>query len=285
LQRTFLFTALAAVAPAWAGIYSGPTDITNAIDPAIPSGSTRFVEWANAIDASPNRTYFASRGSSTISTTGYNSLGDLDPTEINAGASPGYLTVKFPTGIRNGGGADFAVFENGLVYPSTPYLGAELAYVEVSSNGTDFARFPSISTNTEYAGAYGQAYGGFDVTSIYNLAGKHANGYGTPFNLDDLLNDPKVLRGEVDLNNVQFVKLIDIPGNGAFKDSFGNGILDQWLTTGTGGFDFRLPAGQGVGVLNVAVPEPTSLAALATAGAIVLRRRNRVARTPTGIKQ
>src|SRR4051812_43644206 len=45
--------AIAALIPAVnssaAGIYSGPTDTTHAIDAAIPSDSTRFVEWANAI--------------------------------------------------------------------------------------------------------------------------------------------------------------------------------------------------------------------------------------------
>src|SRR5215813_1000515 len=74
-----------------AGIYSGPTDTTNAIDPAIVKTSPLFVEWANAID--PSRTHFAPRGSTSISNTGFNSLGDLDATQIAAGVSPGYLTV------------------------------------------------------------------------------------------------------------------------------------------------------------------------------------------------
>jgi len=260
---------------AWAGIYSGPTDTTHAIDPAIPSNSPLFVEWASAID--PTRTYFAPRGSTSISKTGYNSLGDLDESEIAAGESPGFLTVTFPTGIANGSGHDFAVFENGFVFPSDPYLFAELAYVDVSSNGVDFARFPSISTNTSWAGRFGRAFAGYDSTNIYNLAGKHAGGYGTPFDLDELLSDPLVLSGEVNLNNIQYVRLVDIPGNGSFSDSLGNPILDNWLTTGTGGFDFRLPAGQGVGVIN-AVPEPGSLvlwASGAAAALIVYRRRRK----------
>ena len=65
-----------------------------------------------------------------------------------------------------------------------------------------------------------------------------------------------------------------IPGNGDFEDSLGNGILDNWLTTGTGGYDFRLGVGQGVGVIN-AVPEPSTLGfvALALAAGIASRRR------------
>lgn len=245
-----IFLWFGVVGSAWAGPYSGPTDTAHAIDAAIPAGSADFLAWADAIDTS--RTAFAPRGSTTISTTGFNSLGDLDAAQIAAGDSPGFLTVTFSTGVGNGPGADFAVFENGFVFPAVPNLFAELAYVEVSSNGIDFARFPSVSTNTTFVGTFGQAFAGFDATNIYNLAGKHAQGFGTPFDLDDLLGDASVVSGAVDLDNIAYVKLVDIPGDGSFLDSQGHGILDAWLTTGTGGFDFRLPAGQGVGVLHAA---------------------------------
>jgi hypothetical protein len=243
-------------------VYSGPSETTHAIDPAIPANDARFVEWANDIDAS--RTAFAPRGSTSINTSGgFNSLGDLNATEIANGIAPGYLTVTFPNGIRNGSGHDFAVFENGFAYPAAPYLLAELAYVEVSTDGTNFARFPSISTNTTWAGTFGQAFGGFDATKIHNLAGKHVAGFGTPFELDDLLNDSLVLGGLVDLTNIQYLRLVDIPGNGAFLDSQGNPILDAWMTSGSGGFDFRLGVGLGVGVMN-AVPEPAAVFSLVT---------------------
>lgn len=238
-----------------AGPYSGPSDTSHPIDPAIPSASPLFVEWADAID--PSRTYFAPNGSSSISNTSFNSLGELTATEIANGDSPGFLTVTFPSGIRNDSGADFAVFENGFAFGSPNGLFAELAYVDVSSNGVDFARFPSISTNIAPVAGSG-AFAGFDTTNIYNLAGKHAGGYGTPFNLDDLLLDPLVTSGQVDLDNIQYVRLFDIPGNGAFLDSQANPILDNWPTVGTGGFDFRLPVGQGIGVINK-IPEPASI--------------------------
>jgi hypothetical protein len=254
-----VFAALALCASsARAGLYSGPTQTSHPIDAAIPAASPLFSEWANAIDAS--RTQFAPRGSTTISNTGFNSLGDLDADEIAAGNAPGYLTVTFPRGIRNGAGPDFAVFENGFTLGSPNGLFAELAYVEVSTDGTTFARFPSISTNTVPVQG-SSPFAGFDMSNVYNLAGKHAGNFGTPFNLDDLLAAPAVVGGMVALNNIQFVKLVDIPGNGAFLDSLDNPILDNWLTTGTGGFDFRLPAGQGIGVIH-AVPEPTTLAGL-----------------------
>ena len=89
-----------------------------------------------------------------------------------------------------------------------------------------------------------------------------------------------MLDGNVDLDNIQFVRLSDIPGDGSFLDSLGNPILDNWPTTGSGGFDFRLPAGQGVGVIH-AVPEPSILAMFATASAMLfgIRRRTRKARS------
>ncbi len=255
-----------------AGPYSGPTDTTHVDDAAIPSDSALFVEWADDIDAS--RTDFAPRGSVAINLTGTNSLGDLDADEIAAGEQPGFLTVTFPKGIRNGAGPDFAVFESGFVFPNDPFLFAEFAFVEVSTNGSDFVRFPAISTNTTWAGDFGRRFAGYDVSNVRNLAGKHASGFGTPFDLDELLTDPLVTGGFVDLGNIQYVKLVDIPGNGDFEDSLGNGILDNWLTTGTGGYDFRLAVGQGVGVIH-AVPEPMTcgLAALALAVGIMGRRR------------
>jgi hypothetical protein len=269
--------ALSFSAVSSAGLFSGPQDTTNSIDPAIRSNSSQFVEWADAID--PARTYFAPRGSTAISATGFNCLGDLSAAEIAAGALPGYLTVTFPTGISNGSGADFAVFENGFTYGSPNGLFAELAYVEVSSNGTDFVQFPSISTNTAPVQGSG-AFAGYDMSNVHNLAGKHASGYGTPFDLTDLLSTAGVISGLVDLNNIQYVKLVDIPGNGSFLDSQGNPIMDNWMTTGTGGFDFQLPAGKGIGVINV-VPEPGSFALLASVAAVALivQRRRRKSRS------
>jgi hypothetical protein len=252
-------------------VYSGPTETTHGVDPAIAANDSRFQEWANAIDTS--RTQFAPRGSTVINQTGgVNSLGDLNATEISSGVSPGFLTVTFPTGIRNGFGHDFAVFESGFTFGTNsngvPGLFAEFAFVDVSTNGSDFARFQSISRNTgPLPGGFGSAFSGFDVTQVYNLAGKHAAGFGTPFDLSELSNDTLVLNGLLDLNNIQYVRLFDIPGNGSFLDSLGNSIRDNWLTTGSGGYDFRLGTGLGVGVMNVsAVPEPSSLAMLALVG-------------------
>jgi hypothetical protein len=205
------------------------------------------------------------------------SLGELTQEEISTGKQPGRITLLFGDpndpndrrAIRNGKGLDFAVFENGIISQMTTVNGsvqgqvlAELAYVEVSSNGRDFARFPSVALTPGRVGAYGTT----DMGNIHNLAGKHPNAggicTGTPFELDDLAADPEVLSGKVDLDAIHYVRLVDVPGNGSFFDDApshldpntwpawanytgAHPIFDQWPTWGSGGFDL-----EAIGVLN-----------------------------------
>jgi hypothetical protein len=205
------------------------------------------------------------------------SLGDMDASEISAGDEPGQITLIFgdpcdpcdPNHIRDVNGYDFAVFENGFLSGYNTGGGsvsgqmlAELAYVEVSSNGTDFVRFPSVSLT---AGAVG-LYGTLEVSDVFNLAGKHPNGYGvctgTPYDLRSLVNNPLVGDGTVDINNISYVRIVDVPGSGDFYDnalehidpatwpSWGgydsnHPVYDAWLTQGSGGFDL-----EAVGVLK-----------------------------------
>jgi hypothetical protein len=183
------------------------------------------------------------------------SLGDMTSTQaynythFSDAPGPGQITLTFSTKIRNGEGADFAVFENGFISAGgAGKLGqifAELGYVEVSSNGTDFVRFPSVSLTDDQVGAYGTV----DPTNVYNLAGKHVNAYGdswgTPFDLENLVDDPLVQDGTVDLDAIAYVRVVDIPGDGTFLDSDGNPIFDAWLTWGSGGLDL-----EAIGVIN-----------------------------------
>jgi hypothetical protein len=165
------------------------------------------------------------------------SLGDLNSSQIAAGASAGQITLSFSRGIGNRAGADFAVFENSLGTSSTVF--AELGYVEVSSDGTHFARFPSASLTPSAVGPYGS----IDPTNVHNLAGKHVNAYGnswgTPFDLSDLSADPLVQSKQVNLSGIRYVRIVDIPGDGSFKDSNNRPIYDAWLTFGSGGFDLE----------------------------------------------
>jgi hypothetical protein len=205
------------------------------------------------------------------------SLGDLSQGQINQGVPPGRITLVFgnpydsndPNHIRDVNGYDFVVFENGTVSNYNTSGGsvagamfAELGYVDVSSNGVDFARFPSVSLTNGPVGAYGTV----EISNIYNLAGKHPNAYGvcvgTPFDLSEIVDEPNVVSGLVDVNNISYVRIVDIPGSGNFYDeaieyidpctwpNWGNygqnhPIYDAWVTWGSGGFDL-----EAIGVLR-----------------------------------
>jgi len=260
---------------AMAGIYSAPSnDPTNAYDAPISKSDSSIIEWADTvIDYSPAPGVSASYQNPG---TGYGCLGDLTAAQIAEGVFPGSITLGFATGIGNGAGKDFAVFENGFTYGSPNGLFMELAYVEVSTNGSDFARFDSISTNTAPVAGSG-GFSGWDTSNVYNLAGKNASGWGTVFDLDELSSNALVLSGLLDLDNIQYVRLVDIPGTGNYLDSLGNPILDAHPTTGSGGFDFRLS--EGVAVLNDASPVPVPTAAWLLGSGLIgllgVRRKNR----------
>ena len=180
---------------------------------------------------------------------------------------PGQITLSFANGIALGSGVDFVVFENSAGANTSAFI--ELAYVEVSTNGIDFARFPSISLNNTPVG-----FTNSDPTNYYNLVGKHVNAggnsWGTPFSLSDLSSDPLVQSGAVDLLHIWYVRLVDIPGIGTFKDSLGNAIYDPTPTYGSGGLDL-----EAIGVIHQAVPEASTLvlAGLVMAGLFAGVRR------------
>ncbi len=196
------------------------------------------------------------------------SLGELDAAAIAAGEDPGTITLTFSTPVRNGVGGDLAVFENAFSFSGLWF--AELAYVEVSTDGVHFARFPSVSLNTEgdLNTDFGRSFALLDPTNTHHLAGIHPQGVGTLFDLDALLDDPLVIGGLLDLASVGLVRIVDVPGDGSFLDSLGNPILDAWPTTGTGGFDLDALA-----ALHL-VPEPGT-ALLCALGLIELARRRR----------
>ena len=180
------------------------------------------------------------------------SLGDLSSDQIAAGVNPGEITLTFDSAITNGTGDDFAVFENGFWmsgHTSGAYFFAELGYVEVSTDGVNFARFESDSLTSGAVGGYGT----IDPTDVDNLMGKHDRYYGTGFDLDDLLASALVLSGLVDLSEINYVKVIDVPGDGSFTDADGDAIYDAYETWGSGGVDL-----DAIGVIN-AVPVPGAI--------------------------
>ena len=257
------------VAPlARAGIYSKPVrDSANANDAPVPGfigphgdGKARidqggafqnpgnyvnplFFAWANSYEnylpAPGNAASWANPDNALGRVTGdpfdVVSLGDLSAAQISNAVPVGRITLTFSQAISDLSGADFVVFENGFATGNLIF--GELAYVEVSSDGVNFVRFPSISLNSNPI----TAFGNFDATNVFNLAGKHGNSYGeswgTPFDLSHLKNVPAVTGGLVNLQQIRYVRIVDIPGSGAFLDAAGRSIYDPWQTIGSGGFD------------------------------------------------
>ena len=245
----------------------GVVSPNNVVNPIFQSWATGFINYQPAPDVLPEwQTPERTLGEVTGAFDGIASLGELTAQQITDGVLPGQITLTFDRAIINGDGADFAVFENGFGFADTGNLFAELAYVEVSTDGLNFARFPSISLTETPVPPEGQ----IEPTMVYNLAGKHVNNgiifpddsfvqssWGTPFDLDSLTDSSLVQTGVVNLNQINFIRLIDIPGDGTFLDSEIRPIYDPWQTPipGSGGFDL-----EAVGVINAeSVPEPTSL--------------------------
>ncbi len=209
---------------------------------AIHKDSSIIKSWAIGIEL--YRGYTDISDGTTLADYGVNS----DGLGLNAGlvslGDGGVATLTFDRPIINGDGPDFAVFENAFEVGGTPGIYfLELAFVEVSSDGVNFVRFPAISATDPTTQVGG--FGGIDPTDIYNLAGKYETNYGTPFNLDDVAGEDNL-----DVNNIRFVRIIDVVGSidpaYASYDSEGNIINDPYPTAfGSSGFDL-----DGVALIN-----------------------------------
>jgi hypothetical protein len=193
--------------------------------------SSQFVAWAKSAEII--------RGPQEIGndTLGFVTTG-IDSFALNkAGENPcvslgdgGSAVLQFEYSIRNGEGPDFAVFEN-----SFDGLFLELAFVEDSSDGFNYKRFPATSfTDTAIQIT---AFSYLEAKMLNNLAGKHAMLYGTPFDLEELRDTPGL-----DINAISHIRLVDVVGsiNPQFcsRDAGGRIINDPFPTPfPSSGFD------------------------------------------------
>ncbi|KAA3625798.1 MAG: T9SS C-terminal target domain-containing protein [Bacteroidetes bacterium] len=217
--------------------------------PAGQEGSTaihvddpQFINWATGceVERGLQNILMESLGETTNGEA-ENVPGPADNLVVSLGDA-GVATLTFEHPIRNGEGWDFAVFENGF-----DDLFLEFAFVEVSSDGAQFVRFPatSLTDTTEQTATFGVS----DATKVNNLAGKYRGGYGTPFDLDELVGYADIL----DLENITHVRIIDVIGSidpaiGS-RDAFGNLVNDPFPTGfPVGGFDL-----DAVGVIHQSV--------------------------------
>ncbi|HWB64127.1 MAG TPA: T9SS type A sorting domain-containing protein [Chitinophagales bacterium] len=214
---------------------------------AIPKDSSAFVEWATGCDVQ--------RGFMNIADTalGYASVGSNSSALGKAGENGvvslgdgGIATLTFNYPVYNGPGFDFAVFENGFTTNDSNLAFLEFAFVEVSSDGVNFFRFPATSNIQDTTQLVQE---GIDCSLVNNLAGTYVANYGTPFDLDDLAGT-----SGLDVNNITHIRVIDVVGSiqnqYATYDMNGHKINDPWPTPfASCGFDL-----DAIGVIHANVP-------------------------------
>lgn len=210
------------------GPFPGPPSSNNTT--AIHKDSSLFMAWADSVSII--------RGLKDISDTslGYvdfglsdDALNKADGNPVSLGDAGEALFVFIPP-IQNHQGSEIAIFENSF---SETYL--ELAFVEISSDGQNFFRFPSVflDQNTIQTGAFGSTR----PSMIHNFAGKYPVNYGTPFDFKILDNIPGL-----DINAISHLKVIDVIGTidttYSSRDSANVIINDPYPTAfSSGGFD------------------------------------------------
>ena len=197
---------------------------------AMHADSSAFVAWATGctVERGPMRIDKPENG---LASFGEETLalgvpgGTMDVVSLGDG---GTATLTFESPICNGTGPDFAVFENGFANAQNPDTWAlELGFVEVSSDGENFFRFPAVTyvqTETQLGNA-----GSIVPEQLHNFASKYGAFYGTPFDLDEV-EDNALL----DKNHITHVRIVDVVGNidpqYATYDSEGHTINDPWPT-------------------------------------------------------
>lgn len=190
--------------------------------------------WQNYLDTS--------LGKATVGSEYYGTL-KADGSVISLGDS-GIAILQFDNPISDKEGPDFCVFENGFTLgnaQSDSHM--ELAFVEVSSDGIHYVRFPAtsyIDTTVQLGN-----FDGSNATLVDGLAGKYVSGYGTPFDLNIF-----AALSSINIGKITHVKLIDVVGNKdaqyPARDKNGRKIIDPWPTPfAASGFDL-----DAVGVIN-----------------------------------
>ena len=140
------------------------------------------------------------------------------PEQLLSLGNGGSITLEFADYVTDGPGVDFIVFENPVKSDSSVFT--EAAFVEVSQDGKNFVRFPSIF-NADGEGGTG------NPANYINLAGVHPV-YANPPTIS--ATNPAVAGGDqfdlkdVGLKWIRYVRIIDTGYNSV--DSRGNLIDD-----------------------------------------------------------
>ncbi|NLA23964.1 MAG: T9SS type A sorting domain-containing protein [Bacteroidales bacterium] len=248
IKISIFFVLLAMASSSFAQVYD---NYPNAIHKDNPS----IIAWAKSCEV--HRGYINIADTSQTFTSGgitsnrafagspENACGKADGLSTVSLGDGGYAIVQFDKAIRDGEGFDFVVFENAFFVPpnSTETAFLELAFVEVSSDGENYFRFPCLS-EMPYINQVG-SFEETDWTKYHGFAGIFTHPYGVAFDLNDI-EDNELL----DKQNITHIKIIDVVGciqaEFASYDSHGNIINEPWPTPfHTGGFDL-----DALGVIN-----------------------------------
>ena len=204
---------------------------------AIHADSSAFIAWATGcvVERGPMRIDQPANGVASYGVDA-DGIGKADGETLVSLGDGGNAVLTFESPIYNAPGPDFAVFENPIENAQQPGLYfLELGFVEVSSDGEHYFRFPAVSNVPEYPQV--GSFGCVEPQLVHNFAGKYAAMYGTPFDLDDLEEDSLLNK-----YNITHVRIVDVVGNidpdYATYDSEGHIVNDPWPTPfGSSGFD------------------------------------------------
>ena len=225
---------------------------------AVSASSPDIVAWAT--HCSVQRGYIDIASPSlglTITGDSTSAVGPANGSIVCLGDS-GVATVSCTASLFDGPGPDFAVFENGFKDPANAAMAfLELAFVEVSSDGVNFTRFPAVSNTPANMQIPGSGVY-IDAALINNLAGKYVATYGTPFDLAELAGTPGL-----DVTNITHVRLVDVIGSIAghsCQDNEGKIIHDPYPTNfPVGGFDLDAVAAMHMNSTGLHVPAQRTL--------------------------
>lgn len=164
-------------------------------------------------------------------------IGSTDVYTLGVGGS---VTYEMDSSVVNAAGADLIVCENPFLVLGTGASFVEAMFVEVSTDGTVFARFP-----TRYVGNVGPFpptvglppawYSGF--AGVMPVQANLFTGYdpldavaagGDAFDLAELVDDPLVRDQKVKLDEINYVRLIDVQ-SGVAMDSSATIVWDAGL--------------------------------------------------------